>query len=97
MPLSIKTKMTIAMRNFPFWIAFFIDLNVQPRIQILNEVQYVKAVKRNERGDDLKCHQNTLNSKNYKSLKRMGQSIIQIKTIQSIHPSNNEGKFLHCN
>ena len=44
MPLSVKTKMTIAMRNFPLWIAFFIDLNVQPRIQILNEVQYVKAV-----------------------------------------------------
>ena len=48
------------MRNFPFWIAFFIDLNVQPTIQILNEVQYVKAVKMNERGDDFKCHQNTL-------------------------------------
>ena len=97
MPLSIKTKRTIAMRNFPFWIAFFIDLNVQSRIQILNEVQYLKPVKTNKRRDDLKCHQNTLTSKNYKSLKRMGQSIIQIKTIQSIHPSNNEGKFLHCN
>ena len=87
--------MTIAKLIFPFWIASFIDLNVQPRIKILNEVQYVKAAKTNERGDDLKCHQNTLTSENYKSLKRMGQSIIWIKTIQSIHPSNNEGKFFH--
>ena len=49
MPLSVKTKMTIAMRNFPLWIAFLIDLNVQPRIQTLNEVQYVEAVLQNER------------------------------------------------
>ena len=56
MPLSIKTKMKIAMISFPFWIAFFIDLNVQPRIQILNEVQYVKAVKTNQRRDNLKHH-----------------------------------------
>ena len=54
--------MTIAKLIFTFWIASFIDLNVQPRIKILNEVQYVKAAKTNERGDDLKCHQNTLTS-----------------------------------
>jgi hypothetical protein len=63
MPLSPKTTITIAMKIFPFWIAFLIDLNVQPRIQILNEVQYVKAVNTNERGDDFKCHQNTLSLK----------------------------------
>ena len=86
--------MVIAIRNVLFWI--FIDLNVQPKIQILIKVQYVKAVKTNERGDDFKCHQNTLSKlKNYKSLKSMGQSIIRIKTIhQFIHPTMKVNSYI---
>ena len=83
------------MVNFPFWIAFFIGLNVQPRIQILNEVQYVKAAKTNERRDDLKCHQNTLTSKNYKSLNALVKASFGSKPFnQFIHPTMKVNSFI---